>query len=188
MTEQTLDQAYQDLMNSIPPDTFVREANAKPSRVPTGTYKLTFTEKRLEVPEAFFPNGGANPNAGRLMVRTKATVERDGVKETVFPDLSPVERRNPSSNRLDSASQLWGHAIKTLGTQGQSHAETLSRLDMYPFKARVELTVKDPDGKFTNQKEGVTQDEYVDGLVKAGLDPEGYAFFNQVRSLSAWEG
>jgi hypothetical protein len=182
------DKLYEDVMNAIPPDTFSKEATAVPKRVPTGTYKLTIAEKTLEVGEETFKNGNPNPNAGRVMVRCKATLEKDGVKAgTAFPDLSPVEKRT-EKGRLDAPSQLWGHAIKTLDLVGSPNQAVFDALGMYPFKSRVELTVKSPDGKFTNSPPGKTQDEWEAELTSAGYDPAAYAFFNQVRSLGRWDG
>jgi hypothetical protein len=179
---------YQNVMDAVPADTFVNEANAKPKRIPTGTYKLVVSHKELKAADDFFANGNPNPNAGRLLVRTQMKAEKDGgVLGVVFPDLSPVEVRTVK-NRLDAPSQLWGHVIKALDLQGKTNNEIFAALDMYPLKGRVSLTYRSPDGAYTECKDGVTQDEVEHELARAGLDPSAYTFTNQVRSLGRWDG
>jgi len=163
-------EAYGSVLKQAASNTDLAEASQDFPVVPTGVYQVEITKK------AWTPAGDKSPWPGRLMASCRWAVFQNGQKiATLLGDISP-EKGVTNSGRLDKPYRLWLQAAMTLEMAKSTPADVFEMLDSIPYRAKVDLIFKTPEGWRT-----AGNDSDAAGYREAGY--EGRNFINKLEAV-----
>lgn len=113
-----------------------------------------------------------SPWPGRLMLYVQSTAELNGQKVgPVRIEMSPQVFRNPTSNRLDGPSSLYGLVVDRFGLAGATNSKVLDLVKSYPMRVFIEEVFKTDEGWKTIKHDN---EHLREGYIEKGFEPRNF--------------